>query len=337
MNPESLLKEFISVSSVSGEEVDFGKHVYSLLQSFFKVKKIPVAGDRFNILAAKGKPKIYFNTHLDTVPVGNAKLKEDKDKIYGRGACDAKGSMSAMICAAINLKERGIKDFGLFFNVGEESDFIGIKAGLPEKNPPFVLIGEPTELRPCIGQKGLCGFNVVARGRSAHGATPEMGISAINKIVEAVNKLNAINFPSDDVLGKTAINIGIIEGGTRSNVVPDYAKINVELRTVKEIAVYKKILEKELNAFEIEYLSCYDPKIINDKKIIGFAEFLTNQKSFVKNTFTELYFWPRGIILGPGSTLYAHTDEEHIAKTDLHRAVKVYEDFVTNFIGSFNF
>ena len=160
-----LLKELISLESVSGSESAIGDFLFSFLSPYFKVQKIRVKENRFNILAVAGVPRLYFNTHLDTVPIGNNMLREDDEFIYGRGACDAKGSMAAMVCAAISARKKGLTDFGLFFDVGEEDDFCGILKGLPETDPRFVVIGEPTELVPVIGQRGLLGFKLSAKAR----------------------------------------------------------------------------------------------------------------------------------------------------------------------------
>lgn len=331
MNPNTLLKKLIAIESVSGSETAIGDFLFSFLSPYFEVRKIQVENDRFNVLAVAGTPTIYFNTHLDTVPAGNNVLKEDDRFIYGRGACDAKGSMAAMICAAIAARKEGLTDFGLFFNIGEEEDFCGILNGLPEDRPKFVVIGEPTELKPVIGQRGLLGFKLSAKGKKAHGATPELGECAISKIVNAISLLKSLSFPEDMALGKSSLNIGKISGGSSINTVPDLATIWVEIRTVAENSVYRQMIEEAVTDFEIEYISDFNPVILQDSSLLSLFESITNKKPGVKKAFTELYFWPRGIILGPGSAKQAHSDNEFVSKEQLSRAVGLYSQILKRF------
>jgi len=331
MNPSILLKKLIGLESVSGNEAQLGTFLFSFLQSFFDVQKITVTKNRFNILATVGRPKIYFNTHLDTVPIGKNSLGENDRFIYGRGACDAKGSMAAMICAAICARKKGITDFGLFFNVGEEDDFCGILNGLPEENPQFVVIGEPTELRPIVGQRGLLGFKLSAKGQNAHGATPELGVCAISKVAEAMAVLKQTELPEDASLGKSSLNIGKISGGSSINTVADSASIWVEIRTVVKNSVYRRLLESVLNAFELEYLSDFNPVFLKDESVRLLFESLIDGRTGVKKAFTELFFWPRGIILGPGNPAQAHSDNEFVEKKQLSQAVEIYLSVLDHF------
>lgn len=331
MDPEALLKRLVSIESVSGSEAAIGDFLFSFLKPYFNVQKIRVKEDRFNLLAITGKPKIYFNTHLDTVPVGSNVVKEDDRFIYGRGSCDAKGSMAAMVCAAISARKKGLTDFGLFFNVGEEEDFCGILNGLPEAEPQFVVIGEPTGLRPIVGQRGLLGFKLSANGLKAHGATPELGVCAISKIARAISILKGLSFPEDALLGKSSLNIGKIVGGSSINTVPSLATIWVELRTVVDNSTYRDMLEEALKDFEIEYISDFDKVLLRNQSLLGFFESLTGQISDVKKAFTELYFWPSGVILGPGSMCQAHADDEFVCKGELSKALVLYSQILEHF------
>ncbi|RJQ15512.1 M20 family peptidase [Candidatus Woesearchaeota archaeon] len=318
MNPETLLKKLIAISSVSGNEEQIGNFLFSFLSSYFNVRKIYVAKNRLNIQATTGNPELYLASHMDTVP-GKAIVREDKEKIYGRGSCDAKGCIASMICAAIALKKEGVTDFGLYFTVGEETDFCGAKK-VPKE---FAIVGEPTNLFPEIGQKGLLGFNVTAKGKNAHGATPEKGSCAITKISEAVRILQETTFPESS-LGKTALNIGFIQGGTAINTVPDKATISCELRTVKDNYRYKRILKKKLKGYSIMYKTDYNPVMMSNK-LQKTAEKTIGKKVKIARGFTELYFWKKGIIFGPGNPKKAHTDKEYIEKEQLEKAVMTYQ------------
>ncbi|HLC84301.1 MAG TPA: M20/M25/M40 family metallo-hydrolase, partial [Candidatus Nanoarchaeia archaeon] len=331
MNPETLLKELIAISSETGHEEELCAFVFSLLAPYFTLEKRQVLAGRSNLIAVAGTPRIWLNTHLDTVAVGPNMLREDTERIYGRGSCDAKGSMSAMICAAISLRQEGVTDFGLFFDVGEEEDFCGILCGLPEASPRFVIIGEPTDLSPVIGQRGLLGLKVIGRGTTAHGSTPERGVNAIIRLARAIDLLQRIEWPTDKLLGPTSFNIGLIKGGIGINVVPDYAEMSVEIRIVTNKERYTSLLNELLGDYDLEYSASYEPVMLSDVEDLTRVRKLVRTDPTTLKAFSELFFWPRGIILGPGSLDQAHSDHEYVSKAQLHSATGLYRDFVLEF------
>src|SRR5450432_1361165 len=147
-------------------------------------------GDRFNVYAGRAgeTPDVVLSTHIDTVPPFIAS-SEDADYIYGRGSCDAKGIIAAQIGAAENLREAGVR-VGLLFVVGEERDSAGAKvANLQPKGSRFLINGEPTDNRLALASKGALRAAIRASGKMAHSAYPELGESAINKLVEALYKI----------------------------------------------------------------------------------------------------------------------------------------------------
>ncbi len=331
MEVENLLKKLIAIDSVTGDEKRLGDFISSQLKPYFRIKKIPVSQGRFNLLAVAGKPRIYFNAHLDTVPIGRNRLREDNARIYGRGACDTKGSIASMITSSISMRRQGYTGFGLFFNVGEEADFCGIRKGLPEKKPKLVIIGEPTGLYPIIGQRGLIELKVIAKGKNAHGARPEEGECAIKKLAKAAVRLDKIRFPKDRLLGSTSVNIGLIKGGSAINVVPDHAEMHVGIRTVCDNRIYKKLLNKELKGYKIKIIQSLDAKILRKEECMEIIKGVTKKKLKVERAFTELYFWPKGIIIGPGDPKVAHSDNEYIEKKQLADATAVYERLIKKF------
>ncbi len=320
MNVEKLLKDLVNIPSPSGEEKKIGEFLVGLLSKNFKIEKQKL-GNRFNILAYVGKPDVILSSHLDTVPK-QLEIKEDEKFVYGRGSCDAKASIASMICASENLINRGYTNFGLLFDVSEETNFDGIKMAVNLVKPKVVIIGEPTNLKPAVGQKGLLGIEIKCYGKSAPGSTPKKGISAILRLIKVLTKISKIKQRKNIVLGSSSINIGKILGGGSANVVPDYAEAIIEFRTVnKNSEIIKKL--KRLN--------------VNFKVLYNFNPVLTNEclkKGIVVSFFTEAFFWrkSRFLILGPGEYKFAHSNNERIRKNDLQKAVKVYESLVIKFL-----
>src|SRR3989344_1076361 len=279
--PVSLLRNLLKIPSPSGKEKELGIYLVKRLRKNFKVK-IQKVKDNFNILAFAGKPSLILTTHLDTVP-NQLEIKEDKIFVYGRGACDAKGAISSMIIAAEKAKIKGLTDFGLLFDVCEESDFSGIKKAINLVNPKYVIVGEPTNFKVIEGQKGLLGIKIIYKGKSAHGSIPEKGISAISNLITILSELSKINFPESS-LGKTTINIGKIKGGTALNAVPDYAEASLELRTTISNKEILNIICKKIFKSNIKILYSFEP-------VINKFNFIDNYEKIIVPYFTEMYFW----------------------------------------------
>ena len=185
---------------------------------------MPVEEDRFNVFAAWGRPEVVLSTHMDTVPPFFPS-SEDAEHIHGRGACDTKGGIAAMLGAAGELLAAGRSGFGLLFVVGEETDSLGAQAA--DRDPRgsrFLINGEPTENRLALGSKGGLYLALEAAGRAAHSAYPELGASAIDRLLAALARLRAVPLPTDPVLGETTLNIGTLEGGRAANVIADRAR-----------------------------------------------------------------------------------------------------------------
>ena len=159
------------------------------------------AGDRFNVLAYWGEPAVTLSTHMDTVPPFFPS-REDAEFIWGRGACDAKGIIAAMIAAAEKLLGEGVKNFALLFVVGEERNSAGAAvAARAPRGSRYLVNGEPTENKLALASKGVLRFEVVARGRMAHSAYPELGESAIEALLDALEAIRKVPLPSDALLG----------------------------------------------------------------------------------------------------------------------------------------
>ena len=300
----------------------------TLLQKNFVVTK-QVVGTRWNILAVKGKPTVLLTTHMDTVP-GEISLQETESTLFGRGSCDAKASLAAMIVAAQESEEE-YTNFGLLFDVSEETDFAGIQAAVSLVKPEIVIVGEPTQNEIVIGQKGLLAAKIVCKGKAAHGATPDEGVSAIQKLLGVLEKIETMELPISAALGKTTVNIGLIKGGTAMNVVPDYAEAVIEWRTTVENENVVKALQENIENMKdvsLEIIFSYEP-VSTDKA--PFTQFCLPTK--VVPYFTELGFWKeaKGIVLGPGDPIYAHTVNEQIQKEEIMQAKEIYKQMIRTF------
>src|SRR5215471_5644203 len=234
MDPVSLTRKLVDIESITGNESAVGQELYHQLARLgYTTRKMPVAADRFNVLATLHgvSPQVVFSTHMDTVPPF-IPSSEDQDNIYGRGSCDAKGIIAAQIAACERLRGEGAA-VAMLFLVGEERDSLGAKvANESPLGSQFLINGEPTENKIAIASKGALRVEVTAQGKMAHSAYPELGESAIDKLLTALERLRTMTLPQNPEVGPCTLNIGIIEGGRAPNVIPDSAKAHLLYRLV---------------------------------------------------------------------------------------------------------
>ncbi|HEV8189708.1 MAG TPA: M20/M25/M40 family metallo-hydrolase, partial [Pyrinomonadaceae bacterium] len=247
---------------------------------------------------------------------------EDDEFIYGRGSCDAKGIIAAQIFAAERLRGDGVNDVGLLFTVDEELSSHGAQAA--NKHPlarecQFLINGEPTDSRLAIGTKGSVRVFITTEGRAAHSAYPEAGESAIEKLLDILGRIRSCHWPEDSFFGSTTCNIGVISGGTRPNVIPDQARAELQIRLGIDIEHVKGVLEDAVETRgHLEYASAHNP--VRLVTVPGFDECVVRFTTDIP----YLSQWGKPLLLGPGSILDAHTDEEKISKRELEDAVKLY-------------
>jgi acetylornithine deacetylase len=256
---------------------------------------------------------------MDTVPPFFP-AREDADFIYGRGSCDAKGILASQIGAAEKLLSEGVQNFGLLFLVGEETTSDGARAANDSpRGSKFIINGEPTDNKLIVGSKGILRVDIRARGRMAHSAYPELGESAIDKMLDCLADLRKIPLPQDPVLGPSTMNIGIISGGRAANVVPDEATAQILIRTVNGA---KELRQQISNVLEgrCEFEFVRDTPALRMEKLDGFE---TGVVAFCTD-LPSLTRWGRPLLLGPGSISMAHTENECVRKADLVRAVDLY-------------
>lgn len=323
-----LTRALIDIDSVTGSERRVGDFLFERLRALGadgRVERMPVTGERFNVFASWGRPEVVLSTHMDTVPPFFPS-SDDGEHIYGRGACDTKGGIAAMIAAAGELLAAGARGFGLLFVVGEETDSAGAQAA--ERDPRgarFLINGEPTENRLAVGSKGALYLAVEAAGTAAHSAYPELGASAIDRLLDALARLRGVALPSDPVLGETTLNIGTLSGGRAPNVVADAARAEVMVRTVGDTAELRERLRAAAEGVEgVRIAETRESRAMRLGELPGFA---TTVVKFTTD-IPRLPSWGEPYLLGPGSIHVAHTPRERVARRELVEAAGLYRDLV---------
>jgi acetylornithine deacetylase len=321
MDPIKLTRRLIDIESISGNEGAVGAELYDeLLRLGYTTHKMPVEHQRFNVFATVDDraPEIVFSTHMDTVPPF-IKSSEDADNIYGRGSCDAKGIIAAQIAACQRLRKEGMA-VGMLFLVGEERDSLGAK--IANQTPPgsrFLINGEPTENKIAVASKGALRVQLTAKGKMAHSAYPELGESAIDKLVTALHRLQAIKLPENPEVGPCTMNIGLIEGGRAPNVIPDHARAQLLYRLVGPSApVREQITATVAGLAEAEFV--LEIPFVKLRTVSGIEPMVA---AFTTD-IPALSSWGTPVLLGPGSIHVAHTDREFISRKQLHDAVDLY-------------
>ena len=317
-------RQLMEIDSTTWQEGAAGRWLSDFLsEAGFEVETQVVSGERVNVLARLGDPVITFSSHMDTVPP-YIPFSEDAVKIYGRGACDAKGVIAAQVYAAMKLRDEGREGIGLLYVVGEEdgSDGARLANTIPNRSR-YLINGEPTESHQAIATKGALRVTIEASGRIAHSAYPELGESAIEKLLDALEAIRQNKWPTDPVLGPTTYNIGTISGGRKPNVVPDAASSEVMFRTVFEPEkLYAEIVDL-LGTSGIEVKRGFSIPPVRTHVVPEMDHIPTCVVRFGTD-IPCLSNWGRPILFGPGSIHHAHTRHEFINKSELLEAVETY-------------
>jgi acetylornithine deacetylase len=326
----ALAAELLAIQSPTGAESDVVDFVSRwLLGRGWNVELQEVTRGRANIWATRNGKGVTLSTHLDTVPPYVAP-REDDGRLYGRGACDAKGIAAAMLAAADRLAKAGEQRVDLLFLVGEEQGSDGARAAnrLPATSK-FLVNGEPTESKLASGAKGSQRVILRFRGRAAHSAYPELGKSAIAPLLELLPTIDRLNLPTDPVLGATTVNIGWIKAGTAGNIIPELAETELMFRLVGDVKPLKQSLEKWVgDKAEIEYGS-YIPA----QKFHTIKGFDVAPVAYTTD-IPLLSKWGKPLLFGPGSIHVAHTPDEFISVDELRNAVDAYERIVHSLLKS---
>ncbi len=315
-------RQLVDIDSTTGSEGAAGEHLARELAALdYNVEEMPVEPGRFNVYAVpRGGPvpQLVFSTHMDTVPPFIAS-SEDEEKIYGRGSCDAKGIIAAQIAAAQRLRADGFP-LGLLFLVGEERDSLGAKIANP-RSPGcrYLLNGEPTGNKMATASKGALRVEIVAQGRMAHSAYPELGESAIDKLLDALARLRSMPLPTSPEVGPCTMNIGMITGGRAPNVIPDCARAHLLYRLVGPADdLRKRIVMTAGDRVHTDFV--LEIPFVRLRTVDGIP---TTVVAFTTD-IPALSNWGEPMLLGPGSIHVAHTDGEFVEKKHLHEAIEMY-------------
>jgi acetylornithine deacetylase len=322
VDPVALTRNLVDIDSTTGREADVAGWLSRCLSGLgYAVVEQPLANGRFNVYAHLDvPPSIVFSTHFDCVPPFFPS-REERGLLFGRGACDAKGILAAQVTAAERLRQSGERRIALLYVAGEERGSDG--ARVANQHAPagvrFLINGEPTDNRLGAATRGLLRVRLHADGRAAHSSFPELGVSAIDKLLDALMVIRGVALPEDPLLGRTHYTVGLIEGGVAPNVVSPHASAELLFRTVGEgtrvreaLRVVESLVGIE-RVLDIPAARMYTPS--------GFETAIfpyTTDVPWLTN-------WGTPILVGPGSIHVAHTEHEHIAVDELHAAVGIYE------------
>jgi acetylornithine deacetylase len=332
LDPIALARQLIDIPSTTENELEVGEFLdRELTRLGFMTRRHYVTETRFNLLATTAaQPRVVFNTHIDTVPPWFAS-SEDETHIYGRGACDTKGVLAAMIAAGVRLRDEGIDEFAFLLVVAEETDSIGAKTANVEfanLGSKFVIVGEPTESTFVKASKGAC--TIVARfeGIAGHSAYPERGDSAIHKMVAALTEVLAHDWGQHEVLGKTTVNVGIVRGGQKPNIISADAEAEMIFRTVGEPEEIRRGVEAIIG----KHGGSVVKMLGNPPQFMHVPECEESMVVSFNTDVPHLKNLGQPLLYGPGSILDAHGANEKIAKADILAAVEMYRNLVVELI-----
>jgi acetylornithine deacetylase len=330
MNVFELTRALVDIESITNNEERVGNYLYNYLSPLAArfdgcLERIEVEPRRFNVFAQWGRAlTVTLSTHIDTVPPFFAS-RDDGEHIWGRAACDAKGIIACMTKAAEALLEAGDRNFGLLFVVGEERNSAGAyRAARTPRGGRFIVNGEPTGNQMALGSKGALRYEVVATGKMAHSAYPELGDSAIHKLIDALADMRRIPLPVDPVLGPSTLNIGTLSGGRAPNVIADEARAEIMIRLVGDSAETKAALARAAQGCA-ELREIIEIPALRLNSVDGIP---TTVVAFTTDIPAFAGQWGEPFLIGPGSIHVAHTLEERVAKSQLTEAVELYQRIV---------
>ena len=314
-------RELIDIDSTTGSEAAASRWLVERLRHLgYHVEEQALDRGRANVWARPeaDPPSIVMSTHIDCVPPFFSSTVGD-GRLYGRGACDAKGILAAQVAASERLRASGERRVGLLFVVGEERGSDGAEAANALANSVrFLINGEPTDNRLATGTRGVLRVRLAASGRAAHSSAPEQGESAIEKLLDALSLLKTLPLPATPTFGHTFYNIGLIEGGVAHNVIPPSASAEVLFRTVGPAADVLAVTRRLERLVKVIELLRIEP--VHMHVVPGFTT-----ASFPFTTDVPLLDrWGSPLLFGPGSILVAHTDHEHVGLSELEDAVEGY-------------
>jgi acetylornithine deacetylase len=335
MDVYQLTRALVDIESLTGNEYQVGCYLADYLGALAArydgtVERMQVEPNRFNVLATWGEPVVTLSTHIDTVPP-HIPSSEDAEFIHGRGACDTKGITAAMLKALEALLEDGVRGVAILLVVGEERNSAGAyMAALHPRGSRYLINGEPTENKLALASKGALRYELIAEGRMAHSAYPELGDSAILKLLDALERIRRIPLPVDEILGPSTMNIGTISGGRAPNVVPDEAQAEIMLRLVQDAEPLRQAFVEAVGA-EVQARQVL---LIPAVRLGELAGLETSVVSFTTDIPAFGGAWGQPFLLGPGTIHVAHTLEERVPKKQLADAIEIYKKMVRQLLAA---
>lgn len=329
------LMEMLEWDSTSGQERAFSEWLASRLSGLAQLERFEVGDGTENLLLSWGKPEVVFCTHMDTVPpyiapkaVGNIgpigstmpSHQSPADVIFGRGACDAKGQIFAMLSACQSLASEGHEGFGLLLLSGEETGSWGAKAfAKTDFRAPFLIVGEPTENLLVSAAKGTKSYDLKFSGEAFHSGYPEYGVSAVTLFNEFCSDLGAVDFGNDPLLGATTWNIGLLRSDNPQNILSDELTCRLYFRTTfvsDEVVVkYMEGLHGRISV---------TPRGGDAPQRYVVPEGFDSAPVAFGSDAPHLSNFGHKLICGPGSIRHAHRSDEQIRLQKLEEAVKLY-------------
>ena len=329
MNVFELTRALVDIESITENEENVGLFLFDYLSKLAarydgSVERMDLEPGRFNVFVRFGEPVVTLSTHMDTVPPF-IPSRDDGEWIWGRGSCDTKGIIASMITAAEALLAAGVRNLALLFVVGEERNSAGAYfAGKTPRGSRYIVNGEPTENKLALGSKGTIRYEIVATGKMAHSAYPELGDSAINKLLDALQQIREFPLPANGILGPSTLNIGVIAGGRAPNVIADRATAEVLIRLVDDA----EDLKRRFRSLEKPDLECKQVLEIPALHLGSLPGYETTVVAFTTDIPAFNGQWGKPFLLGPGTIHVAHTLEERVPKAELLRAVDLYQNMV---------
>jgi acetylornithine deacetylase len=338
IDPIALTKQLVDIESTTYHEARAGEFLRELFTREgwlvdTQAVEQPAAdwtpgggtGQRFNVYArTKAVPQLVFSTHMDTVPPYLGVCREDATHLHGRGTCDAKGILAAQIAAAERLRDEGYA-VGVLVVVGEERDSAGAKVAnkLAEaegfERPRFLINGEPTSNRLALASKGCLRTELFAHGKAAHSAYPELGDSAIDRLLAALTKIQALQLPVVEGIGDTTCNVGLISGGRAPNVIADKAEAHLLIRLVGPSDEVRAAVQQCCEGLcDVDF--SLELPFVQMRALPGFDTMVAKYTTDIPS----LTHWGEPFLLGPGTIHVAHTPDEKILKQELLDCVDVY-------------
>ncbi len=360
----------VAFPTVNNDERPLAEYVADALKPYgFRVQLQEIAENRSNVVATYGDSdnRVIFNGHLDVVPPGENwaiddpfRLTRKGDRLYGRGACDMKGGIAAMMSGAVQAVEKNeIRncELRLVFVVDEEQDGLGTRYYVDHERPTsntVVVIGEPTMLEICIAHRGVTRFKVTINGRQCHSGVPQEGINAINLMAHFLVAIEQFDKKRQSmncgILPPPNVTATILNSGVKENMVPGVSQVILDCRTVpgetpdtlrgELLTILHQLFDGTDVTYEVSDFISVSP---SSTQIDGLAS-TTVQKAFhdafgqpatvtyFKGCCDMSYFCNAGytetLLCGPGSMEQAHSLNEYIEIEQLRKAVDLYSQII---------